>query len=145
MLGQKVADFVAGLRIQACADKTGGLVQRQIHFSLRLDKPAIHRHAIARGINFRAQLRGGLAIDGDPRPAVMICSLARREAIPASARSFWSRTTGRLRLAFGFAEAGDAVADFPLAAFFEDCDPLEPFHDIAFGAGGACRPQTSML
>jgi hypothetical protein len=75
----------------------------------------------------------------------MICSLARREAIPASARNFWSRTTGRLRLAFGFAKAGDTVARFPLAAFLQDCDPFKSFHDIAFGPGGARRAQTSML
>ena len=72
-------------------------------------------------------------------------SLARREAIPASARNFWSRTTGRLNLGLGLAEAGDAVAGFPLAALLQDGDPFKSFHDIAFGPGGACRAQTSML
>ena len=80
----------------------------------------------------------------------MICSLARREAIPASARNFWQDgPQGRLiqpsRLALGFAEAGDAVARFPLAAFLQDGDPFKPFHDIALGPGGARRAQTSML
>jgi hypothetical protein len=46
---------------------------------------------------------------------------------------------------FGFAEAGDAVAGLPLAAFFENFDAFKPFHDIALGPAGAGCAQTSML
>ena len=45
----------------------------------------------------------------------------------------------------GFAEAGDAVAVLPLAAFFQDFDALEAFEDIALAAEGGRRAQTAML
>jgi hypothetical protein len=65
---------------------------------------------------------------------VMISSLARREATPASARNFCNRTTAaESRLAFGFAQAGDTVARFPLAPLLQNRNPFKPFHDIAFG------------
>ena len=46
---------------------------------------------------------------------------------------------------FGFAEAGDAVAVLPLAAFLEQLDALEALEDIAFAAEGGRRAQTAML
>ena len=46
---------------------------------------------------------------------------------------------------FGFAEAGDAVAVLPLAAFFEKLDALEALEDIAFAAQSGRRAQTAML
>ena len=50
-----------------------------------------------------------------------------------------------LCLAFGLAEAGDAVAGFPLAALFEEFDALEALEDVAFGASGAGGSETAML
>jgi hypothetical protein len=46
---------------------------------------------------------------------------------------------------FGFAQAGDAVAIFPLATFFENGDALEALHDITFATGGAGGAETAML
>jgi len=46
---------------------------------------------------------------------------------------------------FGFAEAGDAVAVLPLAAFFEKFGALEALEDIALAAKGGRRAQTAML
>ena len=48
-------------------------------------------------------------------------------------------------VSLGFAEAGDAVAFFPLAAFFEDLEALKAFEDIAFSAQSGGRAQTAML
>ena len=45
----------------------------------------------------------------------------------------------------GFAEAGDAVARVPLAAFFKDRDALEALEDVAFCTGGAGGAQAAML
>src|SRR5438067_3109287 len=103
----------------------------------------------------------------------MIRSLARREATPASARNFCRRTIGefsicdlrfagrarmrrplvnrkseivnRLRFRLGLAQAGDAIARFPLAAFLEQGDALEALEDVTIGAGGAGRAQAAML
>jgi len=50
-----------------------------------------------------------------------------------------------LCLAFGFAEAGDAVTGFPLAALFEEFDALEALEDIAFCASGAGGSEAAML
>ena len=50
-----------------------------------------------------------------------------------------------LRVRFGLAEAGDAVAGFPLAALFKDFDALEALHNVAFCASGAGGPETAML
>jgi len=45
----------------------------------------------------------------------------------------------------GFAEAGDAVAGFPLAAFLEDFDALIAFEHIAFAAQGGRGAEAAML
>ena len=50
-----------------------------------------------------------------------------------------------LNVRFGFAEAGDAVAAFPLTALFEKRDTLETFEDIALAAENGRRAQTAML
>jgi hypothetical protein len=50
-----------------------------------------------------------------------------------------------LHLGFGFAEAGDAVAVFPLTAFFKKRNTLETFEDIAPAAESGRRAQTAML
>jgi len=50
-----------------------------------------------------------------------------------------------LHIGFGFAEAGDAVAAFPLTALFKKRDTLETFEDIAFAAENGRRAQTAML
>jgi hypothetical protein len=46
---------------------------------------------------------------------------------------------------FGLAEAGDAVAVFPLAAFLEDFDALKPLEDAAFAAQGGRGAEATML
>ena len=51
----------------------------------------------------------------------------------------------RLRFAFGFAEAGDAVAGFPLAAFFEEFEALKAFEHIPFTAQSGGCAQAAML
>src|SRR4051812_12966819 len=43
------------------------------------------------------------------------------------------------------AQAGDAVAGFPLAAFLEQGDALEALEDVTIGAGGTGRAQAAML
>jgi hypothetical protein len=45
----------------------------------------------------------------------------------------------------GFAQAGDSIAVFPLAAFFEDFDALEALEDVPFRAGCAGGAQAAML
>jgi hypothetical protein len=45
----------------------------------------------------------------------------------------------------GFAEAGDAVAVVPLAAFLEGGDALEALEDIAFGLECAGAAEAAML
>jgi hypothetical protein len=95
----------------------------------------------------------------------MICSPARREATPASAKNFCKRTTERndeyqmtncvpfvirystflLHVRLGFTEAGDAVAFLPLAAFLENFDALEALENIALATQGGRRAQTAML
>ena len=52
-----------------------------------------------------------------------------------------------LFLDFGFslAQAGDAVAVFPLTALFEHFEALKALKHIPFATEGGCRPQASML
>jgi hypothetical protein len=50
-----------------------------------------------------------------------------------------------LRFAFGLAEASDAVAFFPLAAFFEDFEALKALQDIPFSAQSGSCAQAAML
>jgi hypothetical protein len=45
----------------------------------------------------------------------------------------------------GFAQAGDSIAVFPLAALFEDFDALEALEDVPFCAGSAGGAQAAML
>ena len=45
----------------------------------------------------------------------------------------------------GLAEADDAVAVFPLAAFFEDFDAFETLEDVALCAEGAGSTKARML
>jgi hypothetical protein len=45
----------------------------------------------------------------------------------------------------GFSQAGNPVALFPLAAFFEDFDAFKAFEDIPLGAQSTCCPETTML
>ena len=45
----------------------------------------------------------------------------------------------------GLAQAGDAVARLPLAAFLEQCDALEAFENVAFCAEVAGGAQAAML
>ncbi len=47
--------------------------------------------------------------------------------------------------AFGFAEAGDAVAGFPLAAFLEEFEALKAFEHVSFTANGGGGAQAAML
>jgi hypothetical protein len=46
---------------------------------------------------------------------------------------------------FGLAQAGDAVALFPLAALLEQFQALETLQNVPFSAQGGRRAQTSML
>jgi len=46
---------------------------------------------------------------------------------------------------FGFAEAGDAVAVFPLTTLFKKRNTLETFEDVALAAKSGRRAQTAML
>jgi hypothetical protein len=45
----------------------------------------------------------------------------------------------------GLAEAGDAVAVFPLTPFFEDFDALKAFHDIALSTKGGSGAEATVL
>jgi hypothetical protein len=72
-----------------------------------------------------------------------------RSAESDNARLFIPHSAFRIphgsHVGFGFAEAGDAVAVLPLAAFLEDFGALEAFEDIALAAKGGRRAQTAML
>src|SRR5664280_1198899 len=97
----------------------------------------------------------------------MTCSLARREAIPASARNFCKRTMQgaveapsarnglsglapgssplelRSRIGLGFAQTGNTVAVLPLPPFLEQFRALKSLEHIPFAAqfgGGAKTP-----
>jgi hypothetical protein len=50
-----------------------------------------------------------------------------------------------LRLAFGFAKAGDSVAFLPLTAFFEKFQALEALKNIPFSAQSGGCAQAAML
>jgi hypothetical protein len=50
-----------------------------------------------------------------------------------------------LRFRFGFAQAGDAVAVLPLAAFLEQFRALKTLEHIPFAAQLGSRAQTPML
>ena len=50
-----------------------------------------------------------------------------------------------LNVRFGFAEADDTVAVFPLTALFKKRNTLETFEDIALAADNGRRAQTAML
>lgn len=52
---------------------------------------------------------------------------------------------GCLLAGFGLAEAGDAVAGFPLTAFLEDFDALKALHDVSFAAQSGRGAQAAML
>ena len=62
---------------------------------------------------------------------------------------FLTHRTGHQRrklcVGLGLAEARDAVAGFPLAAFLENFDALKALHDVAFAALGGRRAQAAML
>ena len=51
----------------------------------------------------------------------------------------------RLGFALGFTQAGDAIAVFPLAAFFEHLDAFKAFENVSFAAQSGSGPQTPML
>ena len=50
-----------------------------------------------------------------------------------------------LNVGLGFSQTQHAVALLPLAALLEEFNPLETFQDVAFGAQGADRSETSVL
>ena len=54
-------------------------------------------------------------------------------------------TRAALRLAFGFAQAGDPVALFPLTAFLQQFQALKPLEHISFAAQGGGGAQATML
>ncbi len=54
-------------------------------------------------------------------------------------------STPRLGLAFGFAQARDAVAFFPLTAFFQQLNALKAFEHVAFPSQSGRCAKTSML
>jgi hypothetical protein len=56
-----------------------------------------------------------------------------------------SRSAFPLHFGPGLAQAGDAVAGFPLIALSEQFDPLEAFEDISFCAGRAGGAKAAML
>ena len=58
---------------------------------------------------------------------------------------FALRHSSFLDFRFGFAETGDAVAAFPLTAFFKKRNTLETFEDIALAAKSGRCAQTAML
>jgi hypothetical protein len=66
-------------------------------------------------------------------------------AFQISARSEeFGRWTG-LGFAFGLAQAGDAIAFFPLAAFLKQLDALEALEHIAFAAQRGRGAETPVL
>jgi len=50
-----------------------------------------------------------------------------------------------LGFAFGFAKAGDAVAFFPLTAFFENFEALKALEHVPFAAQSGGCAQAAML
>src|SRR5579883_475565 len=107
-------------------------------------------------------------------PSRMSCSPERREATPASARNFWSRSfkprvktqarsgypgrhgqdgfhsaldrySGALGFAFCLAQTGNPVALFPLPALFQKLDSLKSLEHISFAAQSGGGAQTPML
>jgi hypothetical protein len=50
-----------------------------------------------------------------------------------------------LHVGLSLAQAGDAVAGFPLAAFFKKFNAFKTLHDIALATQGGCRAETAML
>ena len=50
-----------------------------------------------------------------------------------------------LGFAFGLAQAGDAVAWFPLPAFFEQFNALDALQDVTFAAQSGSGPKTTVL
>jgi hypothetical protein len=50
-----------------------------------------------------------------------------------------TRHRSLLRVGFRFAEARDAVAGLPLAAFLEEFGALKTLEDIALATQGGCR------
>src|SRR5439155_745523 len=100
----------------------------------------------------------------------MTFSLARLEAIPASARNFCRRTSmaetrdvrtspapavhsaARIRhgatrssFAFGLAQTGDAITHLPLSALFEEFNAFKTLQDVSLRAQSADAPETRML
>ena len=69
--------------------------------------------------------------------------------IPASVETrqagAWRSHHPLLGFGFGFAEAGDAVAVFPLIAFLEQFDAFEAFQNVALGAQSTGTLKTTML
>jgi hypothetical protein len=66
-------------------------------------------------------------------------------AYPINGRSEELWRSVRLGFAFGFAQAGDAVAVFPLTAFLKQLNAFEALEHIAFAAQGGCGAETPVL
>src|SRR5258707_1231679 len=102
----------------------------------------------------------------------MICSLARREATPASAKNFCNRTNMRkkrfaaggdcnrtppkkrpnqvdgprkLGVWLGFAQPSHSITRFPLTPSFQDLDPFKAFENVPFRSRSAGSAQATML
>ena len=88
--------------------------------------------------------------------SIAFCSNRREKAPPQRnlvCGGIWSLLTSaatwgvkfRLGFAFGLAEAGDAVARFPLAAFLEEFEALKAFEHVSFTAQSSGCAQAAML
>ena len=132
-------------------------MQGDIKLLFRLDPLTIHFDPVMDYIHLSAQLLDGNAVNADPTlendglaRAAGGDSRVRQEFLQALFHDNSVFCDGRpapleSSVGLGLAQAGHAVARFPLAPSFEQLDPLESLEDISFGAGGARRAQTGML
>jgi hypothetical protein len=174
LLGKKIKDTGARLRVLSGTDATARFVDRHIEQLLLSDGTSVDSDAIGVGIDFGPEEADGLTVDGDAaaedhlfaRTAggdagageeFLEADLHRRKKknaereVPARrepdlrVRTPRERTKPRSGLGLGLAKAGDAVAVLPLGAFLQEGDSFEPFENVALHADGAQGPQAGML
>jgi hypothetical protein len=124
------------------ANQAPGLVEGEIQFSLGADGLPIDSDAVMNRVNAGAEFLNGPSIDGDPpgKDKLLACAAGGH----ACFREKFLQTN-QSSVFFGLAQAGDAVALFPLASLLEHLDALEALEDISFAAQSGSGAQTTML